>query len=324
MAKVKYRFNPESLSFDKVRTSFKVWFVKAFTFFSASIVVAIIYYTIFAHYFDSPKEKRLIRLNKEMSLRYELMEKRVDEMSKVMDDMQQRDDNIYRVIFEAEPIPKSIREAGFGGINRYEDIEKATNSELVVETAKKLDILSKRMVVQSKSYDEVIEKAMNKEAMLACLPGIQPVSNKNLERTSSGWGWRIHPLYKIRQFHSGQDFAAPTGTEVYSTGDGIVETIESSAYSGYGNCIVIDHGFGYKTRYAHLSKFNVKKGQKIKRGNVIGFVGSTGFSTGPHLHYEVEKGGEKVNPVNFFYNDLSAEQFDQIIKISNNAGQTLD
>lgn len=324
MAKVKYRFNPESLSFDKVRTSFKVWFVKSFTFFTSSIVVSIIYYIVFSHFFDSPKEKSLIRVNKEMKLQYEITQKRIDEMSHVLDNMQQTDDNIYRVIFEAEPIPKSIREAGFGGVNRYEAIEKATNSELVVETAKKLDIISKRMIIQSKSYDEVIEKAMNKEAMLACLPGIQPVSNKNLERTSSGWGWRIHPLYKIRQFHPGQDFAAPSGTDVYATGDGIVENTESSEYSGYGNCIVIDHGFGYKTRYAHLQKFNVKKGQKIKRGNLIGFVGSTGFSTGPHLHYEVEKNGEKVNPVNFFYNDLSADQFDQIIKISNNAGQTLD
>ncbi|HEY4788810.1 MAG TPA: M23 family metallopeptidase [Bacteroidales bacterium] len=324
MAKVKYRFNPESLSFDKVRTSFKIWIVKAFTFFTASIVISIIYYVIFSYFFDSPKEKSLIRVNKETELQYEIALKRIDEMSHVLDDMQQRDDNLYRVIFEAEPIPKSIREAGFGGVNRYEDIEKATNNKLVVETSKRLDIISKRMIIQSKSYDELIEKALNKEEMLKCLPGIQPVSNKNLERTSSGWGWRIHPLYKIRQFHSGQDFAAPIGTEVYATGDGIVEKTESSQYSGYGNCIVIDHGFGYKTRYAHLSRFNVKVGQKVKRGSLIGFVGNTGFSTGPHLHYEVEKNGEKVNPVNFFYNDLTADQFDQIIKISNNAGQTLD
>jgi len=324
MAKVKYRFNPESLSFDKVRTSFKIWIVKAFTFFTASIVISIIYYVIFSYFFDSPKEKSLIRVNKETELQYEIALKRIDEMSHVLDDMQQRDDNLYRVIFEAEPIPKSIREAGFGGVNRYEDIEKATNNKLVVETSKRLDIISKRMIIQSKSYDELIEKALNKEEMLKCLPGIQPVSNKNLERTSSGCGWRIHPLYKIRQFHSGQDFAAPIGTEVYATGDGIVEKTESSQYSGYGNCIVIDHGFGYKTRYAHLSRFNVKVGQKVKRGSLIGFVGNTGFSTGPHLHYEVEKNGEKVNPVNFFYNDLTADQFDQIIKISNNAGQTLD
>jgi murein DD-endopeptidase MepM/ murein hydrolase activator NlpD len=324
MAKVKYRFNPESLSFDKVRTSFKVWIIKAFTFFTASIVISIIYYIIFSYFFDSPKEKALVRVNEQMKLQYELTQKRINDMSSVLDDIQQRDDNIYRIIFEAEPIPKSIREAGFGGVNRYEALEKATNSELVSETVKKLDIISKRLYVQSKSYDEVIEKAMNKEHMLACLPGIQPVSNENLKRTSSGWGWRIHPLYKIRQFHSGQDFAAPIGTDVYSTADGIVEKVESSTYSGYGNCIVVDHGFGYRTLYGHLSRFNVKVGQKVKRGNIIGFVGNTGFSTGPHLHYEVIKNGEKVNPVNFFFNDLSAEQFDEVIRISGNGGQTLD
>jgi murein DD-endopeptidase MepM/ murein hydrolase activator NlpD len=324
MAKVKYRFNPESLSFDKVRTSFKVWIIKAFTFFTASIVISIIYYIIFSYFFDSPKEKALVRVNEQMKLQYELTQKRINDMSSVLDDIQQRDDNIYRIIFEAEPIPKSIREAGFGGVNRYEALEKATNSELVAETVKKLDIISKRLYVQSKSYDEVIEKAMNKEHMLACLPGIQPVSNENLKRTSSGWGWRIHPLYKIRQFHSGQDFAAPIGTDVYSTADGTVEKVESSTYSGYGNCIVIDHGFGYQTLYGHLSRFNVKVGQKVKRGNIIGFVGNTGFSTGPHLHYEVIKNGEKVNPVNFFFNDLSAEQFDEVIRISGNGGQTLD
>jgi murein DD-endopeptidase MepM/ murein hydrolase activator NlpD len=324
MAKVKYRFNPESLSFDKVRTSFKVWIVKSFTFFSASIVISIIYYIIFSYFFDSPKERSLVRVNEQMKLQYEIAQKRLDEITKELDDIQERDDNIYRTIFEAEPIPKSVREAGFGGVNRYEALERSTNSELVIETFKKLDIISKRLYVQSKSYDEVIEKAMNKEQMLACLPAIQPVSNKNLERTSSGWGWRIHPLYKIKQFHSGQDFAAPIGTEIYATGDGMVEKIESSKYSGYGNCVVVDHGFGYKTRYAHMNEFNVKLGQKVKRGTVIGFVGNTGMSTGPHLHYEVEKNGEKINPVNFFFNDLSAEQFDEIIRISNNEGQTLD
>lgn len=324
MAKVKYRFNPESLSFDKIRTSFRALIVKSFTFFSASIVISIIYYIIFSYFFDSPKERKLIRENDQMKLQYEIAQKKLDEISKVLDDIQERDDNIYRTIFEAEPIPESVREAGFGGVNRYEQLEKTTNSELVVETFKKLDIISKRLYVQSKSYDEVIEKAMNKAQMLACLPAIQPISNIDLNRTSSGWGWRIHPIYKIRQFHYGQDFAAPIGTDVYATADGMVEKIENSQFRGYGNCVVINHGFGYRSLYAHLSGFNVRLGQKVKRGNVIGYVGSTGFSTGPHLHYEVEKNGEKVNPVNFFFNDLSAQQFDEIIRRSNNAGQSLD
>lgn len=259
-----------------------------------------------------------------MKIQYVVLQKRMAEVSKVLDDIQAKDDNIYRVIFEAEPIPKSVREAGYGGVNRYEALEKKTNSSLVVETSKELDRIVKKLYIQSKSYDEIIEMAMNKEHMLACLPAIQPVSNQDLARTSSGWGWRIHPLYKIRQMHTGQDFAAPLGTEVYATADGMIEKVESSKYSGYGNCVVINHGFGYRTRYAHLSDFNCRLGQKVKRGNVIGYVGSTGFSTGPHLHYEVEKNGEKVNPVNFFFNDLTPEQFDQIITISNNVGQTMD
>lgn len=323
MAKVKYRFNPESLSFDKVRTSFKVWIIKAFTFFTASIVISIIYYIIFSYFFDSPKEKALIRESKQKDLQYEKMKLKLDQFSAVLDDMQQRDDNLYRIIFEAEPIPKTIREAGFGGINRYEELEKSTNSEMVLSIAKKLDIISKRLYIQSKSYDEVIEKAMNKEQMLASTPAIQPVSNKTLERISSGFGMRIHPLYKIKQFHSGQDFASPIGTAVYATADGVVEKAEHSDH-GYGNNIKINHGFGYETLYGHLNGFNVKEGQKVKRGSVIGFVGNTGLSTGPHLHYEVIKNGEKINPINFFFNDLTADQFDQIIKISSNAGQTLD
>jgi murein DD-endopeptidase MepM/ murein hydrolase activator NlpD len=323
MAKVKYHFNPESLSFDKVRTSFKVWILKAFSFFTASIVIFIIYYIIFSNIFDSPKEKALIRKNKEMELSYVSMEKKLNEIEKVLDDIQNRDDNIYRVIFEADPIPKSIREAGFGGYNRYEDIEKATSSKLVADVAKKLDIISKRLYIQSKSYDEVIEKALNKEEMLSCLPAIQPVSNKKLDRTSSGFGVRIHPLYKIPQFHSGQDFAAPIGTEIFATANGTVERVETSNW-GYGKCVVIDHGFGYKTLYAHMSAFNATIGQKVKRGTLIGYVGNTGLSTGPHLHYEVIKGGQKVNPVNYFFNDLSPAQFDEIIKLSNNPVQALD
>ena len=323
MPKVKYRFNPESLSFDKVRTSFKVWILKSFTFFTAAIVVMFFGYIVFTYFFDSPKEKSLLRVNKQMALQYDIMKIRLNQVEKVLDDMQNRDDNIYRVILEADPIPKSIREAGFGGVNRYEELEKSSDLKLVVETAKKLDIISKRMYIQSKSYDEVINLALNKEEMLACLPAIQPVSNKNLARTSSGFGMRIHPLYKIPQMHWGQDFAAPVGTDIYATANGVIERAENSNW-GYGKCIVIDHGFGFKTLYGHLSKFEVKVGQKVKRGTKIGEVGNTGLSTGPHLHYEVIKNNQKVNPVNYFFNDLSPEQFDEIIQLSNNPGQTLD
>ena len=322
MAKVNYRFNPESLSFDKIGTSFKIWILKAFTYFTASIVIFFFYLIIFQHYFDSPKEKALIRLNQQKDLQFEIMQKKLDQMSKVLDDMQERDDNIYRTIFEAEPISKTVREAGFGGVNRYEELESATNSELIVNTAKSLDIISKRLYIQSKSYDEVIEKALNKEHLLACLPAIQPISNKNLTRAASGYGWRIHPIYKIRKFHEGMDFSSPPGTNIYATADGIVAVMERNPDRGFGNMVTLDHGFGYRTLYAHMEGFNVKLGQKVKRGDIIGYVGSTGLSTAPHLHYEVHKNGRPVNPINFYFNDLTPSEFDQIIDISSRGAQT--
>jgi murein DD-endopeptidase MepM/ murein hydrolase activator NlpD len=323
MPKVKYRFNPESLSFDKVRTSFRVWILKAFSFLTASLVIAFIGYITFNYVFGSWIQAARERESKAKDEQFEMMQKKLTQIEKVLDDIQDRDDNIYRVIFEAEPIAKSIRKAGFGGINRYEEIEKATNSKLVVETDKKLDVIAKRLYIQSKSYDEIIVKALDKEQMLACLPAIQPVANKNLERTSSGFGYRIHPLYKIPQFHSGQDFAAPIGTEIYATADGIVEKVENANW-GYGKNIIIDHGYGFKTLYGHMSEFKATLGQKVKRGQLIGYVGNTGMSTGPHVHYEVIKNGTKVNPVAYFFHDLSADQFDEIITRSNNPKQTLD
>lgn len=324
MPRVKYRFNQESLSFDKVRISFRFWLLKAFTFFTASIVISVIYYLIFSHYFDSPKEKSLRRELDAKNLQFEVMKKQLDQMEKVLADVEQRDDNIYRTIFEAEPISKSVRQAGFGGANRYEEIEKINNNDLILGTAKQLDKISKRLYVQSKSFDEIIEKALNKEQMLAALPAIQPVSNKDLSRTASGYGWRIHPIYKIRKFHEGMDFTAPTGSEIYATADGVVSAIETDIYRGYGNMVKIDHGFGYETLYAHMDNIKAKLGQHVKRGDIIGYVGSTGLSTAPHLHYEVHKNGKTVNPVNYYFNDLTPREFDQMIEISSSGGQTFD
>jgi murein DD-endopeptidase MepM/ murein hydrolase activator NlpD len=323
MLRSKYRFDPESLSFDRRRLNFKAVIIKIITYFFACIVISVAFNLAFSYFFDSPKEKMLKRENDQMKLQYEIMEKKIEQISNVLGDLRQRDDNIYRTIFEAEPIPRSVRDAGFGGVNRYADLEGYENSDLVIESAKKLDKILKQTYIQSKSYDEIIKLALNKEEMLKCIPAIQPVANKGLERISSGWGLRIHPWYKIKIFHPGMDFAAPIGTDVYVTGDGIVEKVETNL-RGYGNNIVVNHGFGYKTRYAHLSAFKVVLGQKVKRGDIIGEVGSTGLSTGPHLHYEVIKNNETVNPVNYFFNDLTPEQYDQIIAISNNNGQTLD
>lgn len=323
MPKTKYKFNPESLSFDRIRLGARGLVVKIVTYFFAGIVISIAFNFTFSRFFDSPKERILKRENEQLVLQYEIMEKKIDQVSEVLKDLSQRDDNIYRTIFEAEPIPQSVREAGFGGVNRYEHLEGYENSGLVINTSKKLDKILKQVYVQSKSYDEIIPLALNKEEMLKCTPTIQPVANKGLERTSSGFGWRIHPIYKIKQLHAGFDFAAPIGTEIHATGDGVVEKVESS-FRGYGNHVLIDHGFGMKTLYGHMNECKVSVGQKVKRGMVIGTVGNTGLSTGPHLHYEVWRNGEKVNPVHYFFNDLTPEQYDEMIAISNNNGQALD
>jgi hypothetical protein len=323
MGKVKYKFNPDSLSYYMVKSSVKQKTIRGLGILFAFFIIMLSGYLSFSWLVDSPKEKGLKRQISEMNLNIELFNKQLDNIESVLGDMQQRDDNIYRTIFEAEPVNHSVREAGFGGTNRYKNLEKLNNAQMAIRTARRLDILSRKVLVQSKSYDELVEMAKSKEKMLACMPNIQPISNKNLERTASGWGYRIHPIYKIKKFHYGIDFTASIGTEIYATGDGVIEKVESSA-RGYGNSIVIDHGYGMKTLYGHLDHFNVRQGQKIKRGEVIGFVGNTGLSTAPHLHYEVIHNNDKVNPMNYFFNDLTANEYDQMIELSMRPGQSFD
>ena len=241
----------------------------------------------------------------------------------MLDDIQQRDDNIYRVIFEADPIPKSIRKAGYGGINRYQDLTGYNNAELVIDITKKIDQITKQLYIQSKSFDDIIDLAKNKADMLASIPAIQPVSNKDLSRMASGYGSRIHPIYKTKKFHAGMDFSAKTGTPIYATGDGKIFKVRKSR-RGYGNHVIIDHGFGYKTLYAHMSKYIVRRGEKVKRGDVIGYVGSSGTSVAPHLHYEVHYNGKKINPVNFYYNDLTPDQYEKMLEISSQNNQSFD
>ncbi|MBT3209633.1 MAG: M23 family metallopeptidase [Bacteroidetes bacterium] len=324
MAKNKYHFDKDSLSYSKIELGIKQKIFKLFTYFTASVVMAVILVVVFLSYFNSPKEKQLKREINQLSLQYEILNKQAEQISVVLDDIQQRDDNIYRTIFESEPISSTIRKAGIGGINRYKKHQGYENSTIVIETAKKLDKIEKSLYVQSKSYDEVEHLVVNKEQMLSCIPAIMPISNKDLTRTSSGWGYRIHPVYKIRKFHYGMDFTAPKGTEVYVSGDGVVSDIVKSRWVGYGHKVIIDHGFGYKTLYAHLNSFNVKKGQKVKRGDVIAFVGNTGISTAPHLHYEVHKDGKKTNPQHYYFKDLTPEEYDRMIEISSSMNQTFD
>ena len=323
MAKVKYYYDPKTLSYKKIQKSNKDRVRNILTFMASSALFAVIIVFLLFSFFPSPKEKQLKRELDQMVLQYEVLNDRLAHMEVVMDEIQERDDDIYRVIFEAEPIPNSIRKAGFGGVNRYENLESLKNAEIVIETSQKLDQLAKQMVIQSKSFDDVVEMARKKEEMLASIPAIQPVSNADLRRMASGYGFRVDPVYKTTKFHAGMDFSSPIGTPIYATGDGVIERADNRS-RGYGNHVRINHGYGYLTLYAHMSEIAVRKGQKVKRGDIIGYVGNTGKSVGPHLHYEVHKDGETVNPVNFFYNDLTPEEYEMLIEMSQAPTQSLD
>ena len=323
MAKIKYYYDTKTLSYKRIELNTFDKFKRFFGFLSASTVVGLIMVIVFFQFFDSPKEKRLKSEIENLVLQYDILSKKMTQIDLVLDDIQHRDDNIYRVIFEADPIPSSIRKAGFGGVNRYKDIRNFSNAELVIEASKKADKLSKQLYIQSKSFDEVIDLAKNKADMLASIPAIQPIANKDLGRVASGYGYRIHPIYKTRKLHTGMDFTAPQGTPIYATGDGEIAKVRRSR-RGYGNHVIVDHGYGYQTLYAHMTKYIVYRGQKVKRGEIIGYVGSTGTSVAPHLHYEVIKNKRKINPVNYYYNDLSPEEYYKMLEISSQNNQSFD
>lgn len=323
MPRTKYKFNHETLSFDRIRLGLRQTFLRLFGYFVASLLLAGIYGFIFMFVFDSPQEKVLKREIAQLTLQYELMNREMENVEKVLVHLQETDDNLYRTIFETEPLPSSYRNGGIGGVNRYQELEGFSNSELVIETARRLDRIRKKIYVQSESFDELIAYAKEKEEMLSSIPAIQPISNKDLKRTASGFGYRIHPIYKISKFHSGMDFTAPTGTDVFATGNGVIREVKS-ARRELGNHIIIDHGFGFETVYAHLDGFNVRVGQKVKRGDVIGFVGSTGLSTAPHLHYEVRVNGNHTDPALYYFNDLTPEEYERMLEISGKSGQTFD
>ena len=323
MAKIKYYYDTKTLSYKRIELNAFDKFKRSLSYVAASAFSGLIMVIVFFQFFDSPKEKRLKSEIENLVVQYDILSKKMTQIDLVLDDIQQRDDNIYRVIFEADPIPSSIRKAGFGGVNRYKDIRNFSNSELVIEVTKKADKLSKQLYIQSKSFDEVIDLAKNKANMLVSIPAIQPIANKDLGRVASGYGYRIHPIYKTRKLHTGMDFTAPQGTPIYATGDGKIAKVRRSR-RGYGNHVIIDHGYGYQTLYAHMRKYIVYRGQKVKRGEIIGYVGSTGTSVAPHLHYEVMKNKRKINPVNYYYNDLSPEEYDKMLEISSQNNQSFD
>jgi murein DD-endopeptidase MepM/ murein hydrolase activator NlpD len=319
----KYKFNPESLSFDKIRLGARSILLRSLAFLIGSVIVAVVFNFLFGLFFDTPKEKALKREIEQLSLQYNLIHREMGNLEKVIEHLQETDDNLYRTIFGAEPVMATQRQAGIGGVSRFSDLEGFNNSKLVIETATKLDAIRKKVYIQSKSFDELILLAREKEDMLKSIPAIMPVSTKDLTRIASGFGLRIHPYYKISKFHAGMDFTAPLGTEIYATGDGTIESV-SSGKRGMGNYIIVNHGFGYSSTYAHLESFNVRQGQKVRRGDVIGFVGNTGMSIAPHLHYEIRLNGENVDPVNYFFNDLSPAEYETMIEIASKTGQSFD
>ena len=320
--KNKYKINPQTLALEQVEHGLRYWLRQTGIYIFGGIVLGVVFLYLFLYFFPSPREKQLLKEKETIQSQMEVLNSQVDQMQIVMADLQQRDDNLYRVLFGAEPIPLSIRQGTQRKIDYYEQIAQMTNSQLTADLTLKVDILEKELYVQAKSYDEILELTKTKEIRMENIPSIQPVMNKDLKRVASGYGMRIDPVYHVRRFHQGMDFTAPTGTEVFATGNAKVEF--AGWKQGYGNTVILDHGYGYKTLYAHLYKILVRKGQRVRRSDVIALVGNTGKSTGPHLHYEVRLNGRAVDPRNYYFNDLSPEEYDQMIQLSNNFGEMLD
>jgi len=324
MAKQKrYIFNQLTQDFEVLDTSKSKTVLRVLLISLAVLGVAFLFAMLLFTFFKSPTEKAQARELEYLKLRYEIMNDRLDEMELLMTDMEQRDNNLYRMMFEADPIPSSVRRSGFSDADRYADLYGYMNSGLVVSTARKLDVIASQLYNQSVSYDTLFWMARNKSDMLAHIPAIFPLKETEIKYISSYFGYRPDPIYKISKFHSGMDFSSTLGTEVYATGDGVVFDVERNNW-GYGNMVIIDHGYGYKTRYAHLKKSAVRKGQKVKRGQLIGYIGNSGKTTGVHLHYEVLKNNVQVDPINFLYQDLTPEEYNQILEQSTLPTQTMD
>lgn len=322
MRKVYYIYNPKTRTYDRIYPTRRQRVLGIMRRLSYALGFLILLIGGVYWFLGTPSENALRIENSELEAKYDVLSRQLDEALGVLEDLQQRDDNLYRVILQTDPISPYIRKSNQRNINRYEHLEEMANADMIIENTQKIDYLKRQLYIQSKSYDEIITLCKQNDERLQCIPAIQPVANKDLKYTASGYGRRIDPIYKTVKFHHGMDFSANTGTPVYATGNG---TVTSSGWeSGYGITIEIEHGFGYQTRYAHLSKTQVRRGQKVKRGEIIGLVGSTGKSTGPHLHYEVVNKGRKVNPVNYYFMDLTEAEYDQMIQIAANHGKVYD
>ncbi len=323
MSKVKYYYDSDTLSYRKVERKKGRTFGFAMLFITGASLMGLLFViVIFNSGVKTPRERSQERELSQLKLQYELNQKRMALIEEVLSDVQERDNSIYRVLFDANPIPNKIRQAGFGGVNRYKSLEDYNNAELLTSSAKRIDKITKQLAIQSKSLDEIAKLAEEKEDLLKTIPAIQPVQSEDLTLVASGFGMRMHPILKYRRMHNGMDFTSPTGTPIYATGDGKVT--KAGLGSGYGRMIIIEHGFGYETYYAHLSEYNVIQGQKVKRGEIIGYVGNSGLSAGPHLHYEVHKNGVVLNPVNFYHSDLTPEEYDIMLQKASLENQSLD
>ena len=323
MKKVKYYYNTHTLRYEKLETPLRVRLLRVFGFIAGSLIFAAIIVAIAFQYVDSPKEILLQQENETLRENYSLLKNRTDQLQQQMAELENRDNDVYRAIFEATPVPDSARLKAMAKSKEVQLVQSMGEHELVQSITGQLNTLTLRAAYQQKSFDDIDVMIKNKEKLLAAIPAIQPVSDKDLRHIASGFGYRIDPVYKITKFHAGLDFAATQGTPIYATADGTVKEASYDA-GGYGNHVVINHGYGYETLYGHMVRIKARGGQKIKRGEVIGWVGSTGKSTGPHCHYEVHKSGQPVDPVYFFYNDLTPEQYDQVLKLSKAANQSFD
>ena len=325
MSKVKYYYDPDTLSYRKIEPKKSKRYRNLAFFLLGSALFGFIGLVILLNtdILNTPRELSLAREVENYELQFDILGKKMEQMEQVLTNIQDRDNNIYRLYFEANPIPDEQRKAGFGGVNRYKSLEGFNNSKIITDVTKRLDIIQKQMVIQSKSLDEIAILAKEKEKFLEAIPAIQPVRNKDLKRMASGFGWRTDPFTKARKMHRGMDFTSPRGTPVFATGNGKVTRADNNS-SGFGKHIRIDHGYGYLTIYAHLSKYNVTQGQKVKRGDLIGFVGNTGRSEAPHLHYEVWKDKDRINPINFYYGSLTPQEFENMLKYATQENQSLD
>jgi murein DD-endopeptidase MepM/ murein hydrolase activator NlpD len=324
MARIKYYYDTETCKYERIRTRKSDVILNGLGILSLTVIMAIGLLFLYSSYFESPKELILKNEVKELEFYYDKLNKDVEMLSTILNNIEHRDDNIYRVVLGAQPIEKSVRDAGIGGADRYADIRDKSigHEDLVIGLHEKVDKLRRKLYIESRSQDEVVQLAENKEKLFAAIPAIQPIANKQLIALASGFGQRIHPVYKVKKMHSGIDFAAEIGTPIYATADGKVVVVDVK-FSGYGKMVEVDHGFGYRSRYAHMHDFAVRTGQNVKRGDLIGYVGNTGLSTAPHLHYEVHINGVQVDPVHYFFNDLTAAEYEKVLELASTENQSL-